>query len=36
VLAIVFLKEKLALVEFIGIGLAIFGSLFLSVEKKKE
>jgi uncharacterized membrane protein len=36
VLAIVFLKEKLAVVEFVGIGLAIFGSLFLSVEKKKE
>jgi drug/metabolite transporter (DMT)-like permease len=36
VLAIVFLKEKLAFVEFIGIGLAIFGSLFLSVEKQKE
>ena len=35
-LAIVFLKEKLAFVEFIGIGLAIFGSLFLSVEKKRS
>lgn len=33
VLAIVFLKEKLLLVEFTGIGLAIFGSLFLSFEK---
>ncbi len=36
VLAIVFLKEKLAIVEFIGITLAVFGSLFLSVEKKKQ
>lgn len=36
ILAILFLKERLALVEFIGIGLAIFGSLFLSVEKKRK
>jgi drug/metabolite transporter (DMT)-like permease len=36
VLAIVFLKEKLAIVEFMGITLAVFGSLFLSVEKKKQ
>lgn len=36
ILAIVFLKERLAIVEFTGIGLAIFGSLFLSVEKKKQ
>jgi hypothetical protein len=34
-LAISFLKEKIAFVEFIGMGLAIIGSLFLSIEKKK-
>jgi len=36
ILAITFLGEKLGLVEFIGIGLAILGSLLLSVEKQKE
>ncbi len=35
-LAIGFLGEKLGLIEFIGIGLAIIGSLLLSVEKQKE
>ena len=35
-LAIGFLGEKLGLIEFIGIGLAIVGSLLLSVEKQKE
>lgn len=35
VLAILFLKEKLGFVEIFGIGLAIIGSLFLSIEKKK-
>ena len=36
ILAITFLREKLGLVEFVGIGLAIVGSLLLSVEKQKE
>ena len=36
VLAIVFLKEKLAFIEIIGICLAMIGSLFLSVEKEKS
>lgn len=36
VLAITFLRERLGLIEFIGIGLAIIGSLLLSVEKQKE
>lgn len=35
-LAILFLGERLATIEFFGIALAIFGSLFLSVEKKKS
>lgn len=35
VLAISFLGEKLGLIEFVGIGLAILGSLLLSVEKSK-
>ncbi|PSR54025.1 hypothetical protein AHMF7605_11080 [Adhaeribacter arboris] len=35
ILAILLLGEKLASIELIGICLAIFGSLFLSVEKKK-
>lgn len=35
VLAIVFLKEKLAFIEIIGISLAMIGALFLSIEKKK-
>jgi drug/metabolite transporter (DMT)-like permease len=34
VLAILFLKEKLLWIETLGIGLAIIGALFLSVEKK--
>ncbi len=36
VLALTFLREKLGLIELIGIGLAIIGSLLLSVEKQKE
>lgn len=36
ILAIFFLREKLGLIEFTGIGLAIIGSLLLSVEKQKE
>jgi uncharacterized membrane protein len=36
VLAIVFLKEKLAFIEIIGISLAMIGALFLSIEKKKS
>ena len=36
VLAMIFLQEKLGLIEVVGIGLAIIGSLFLSVEKKKN
>lgn len=36
VLAIVFLKEKLAFIEIIGISLAMTGALFLSIEKKKS
>jgi uncharacterized membrane protein len=35
-LAIVFLKEKLTTLEFIGIGLAILGSWFILYEKKKN
>jgi len=35
VLALTFLDEKLGEIEIIGIALAIFGSLLLSVEKKK-
>ncbi len=36
VLALLFLKERLGLVEFVGIALVIAGSLFLSVENKNE
>jgi uncharacterized membrane protein len=35
-LAIVFLKEKLTALEFIGIGLAILGSWFILYEKKES
>ncbi|MEI6047297.1 MAG: EamA family transporter [Bacteroidota bacterium] len=35
-LAIFFLKEKLTIVEFIGIGLAILGSWFILFEKNKK
>jgi uncharacterized membrane protein len=35
-LAIFFLKEKLTIVEFIGIGLAILGSWFILFEKKEK
>jgi len=36
ILAIVFLQEKVTIVEFAGISLAILASLFLSVEKKES
>jgi uncharacterized membrane protein len=36
ILAILFLGERLSSIELMGIGLAIFGSLFLSVEKEKQ
>jgi uncharacterized membrane protein len=36
ILAITFLKEDLGLIEFSGIGLAIIGSLLLSIEKSQS
>jgi uncharacterized membrane protein len=36
ILALIFLKERLAWIGYTGIGLAILGTLFLSVEKKKN
>ena len=35
ILAMILLKERLAWTGYTGIGLALLGSLFLSVEKKK-
>jgi drug/metabolite transporter (DMT)-like permease len=35
ILAIIFLREKLAWIGYMGIGLAIMGSFFLSIEKRK-
>ncbi len=36
ILALTFLKEKLGVIELVGITLAIVGSLLLSVEKQKS